>query len=856
MTDFAQLAIGIDTKDVKNARNEMGKFVKAGANAETDMNRRSASIGRGFAKIAAGVGIAVAAVGSLGVAVRGIAEFEKAMSKVEAISGATGRQLDDLRKKALELGSTTEFSAGQAADALGFLSMAGFDASESLAAIPSVLDLATASGLDLASSADIASNVLSGFGMSANEAGRAADVLAEAASSSNANVGQLGSAMSTVAPISAALGISLEETAAAIGTMSDAGIQGERAGTALRGVLSSLAGPTDAAAGALATYGLAVEDVNPETKTLTEIMKTLAERGLTTADAMTIFGREAASGALVMAGAAQSMGELTGKFQIAEGAASAMAATMRDNLGGDISGLRPSIEGLILSMGDAGLTAIIRGAVKALTAMVRGMTSAVTWLGEMQGYVIAVGAVIVASYVPSIVAAAYATWGLVAANAAYIAGLITLRRVLISTGIGAIVVAVGYLINQFIKLAEGVGGVGNALTALGELSALTFQGVRTVVGSFGEYWRSFASSIKAIWFSAMLVVQNEWIEFLNTLAIALKYLPGMRKAFNAVAGAAFEAASKASAIEVKIQNAQKAAASFKENAGTMLSTAFDPALKKAGQLLAIVNSVGSMSVSGGPDDGFRGGQDPNRPIITIPEITIPGFVMPEFGGGGGAGGGGPSAEDRLSALDALLNGTTEQTPTEKVEAWYAEVSKALADANLLERGMLQEHADYKLKIEQSYQDQLSAIQANERMNRLNEIGNFFGAMGQLTEAGGKKLAKIAAVASGAQTMIAAYEAAMKAAAEAKTIPGRLAAYALFVAKGAQTVQAINKAGSSGTAAAAAPASASAPSIDSPQAPTQTHEFLISGSGVNGLSELVSQLNEAARQGHIVRVAQV
>ena len=109
MTDFAQLAIGIDTKDVKNARNEMGKFVKAGADAETDMNRRSASIGRGFAKIAAGVGIAVAAVGSLGVAVRGIAEFEKAMSKVEAISGATGRQLDDLRKKALELCDTSNF---------------------------------------------------------------------------------------------------------------------------------------------------------------------------------------------------------------------------------------------------------------------------------------------------------------------------------------------------------------------------------------------------------------------------------------------------------------------------------------------------------------------------------------------------------------------------------------------------------------------------------------------------------------------------------------------------------------------------------------------------------------------------
>lgn len=326
------------------------------------------------AKAAGALTVAFGAAFAGGAAINTISTFETSISRVGAVSRATASELEAMRDISKQLGSTTEFSASQAADGLNFLAMAGFNASEAMAALPQVLDLATASGLGLAESADIASNVISGFGLAAQDAARVSDVLAAASSRANTDVSQLGHAMSTVAPISASLGISVEETAAAIGVLSDAGIQGARAGTAMRGVLASLAGPTDQAQAALKKYGLSLEDVNPETNSLASIMGRLQDAGLSTADAMTIFGREAASGALALVDANKRVGELTGELDAAKGAASDMADTMRDNLGGDIKGLRSAVEGLILSLGEAGLTSAIRGVVQAVTALVRGFT--------------------------------------------------------------------------------------------------------------------------------------------------------------------------------------------------------------------------------------------------------------------------------------------------------------------------------------------------------------------------------------------------------------------------------------------------------------------------------------------------
>lgn len=401
MVEFAELVISAKTEQLKRAKGDLNEttvaagrtdravdktgkaFVKTGAQSKAATGAMAAGMKKAHIAVAA---LAAAALG-LGTAIKVIAEFETSISKLGAISGATTTQLAQMRDVAKQLGSATEFSAGQAADGLTFLAQAGFTAQESIAAIPAVLDLATASGLGLAAAADTASNIMSGFGIAAGDAARVSDVLAAAAASSNTNVAQLGGAMSTVAPIAAALGIELEDTAAAIGIMSDAGIQGERAGTALRGVLAALAGPTSAATDVLKEMGLTIKDVDPATNDLADVLGKLQGAGLSTADAMTIFGREAASGALVLVKGADQVGTFTGKLQGADGAASDMAATMRDNLGGDIATLQSSLSGLILALGEAGLTAVLRGVIQLATGVARAFTSAVDAFNSLQGAV-------------------------------------------------------------------------------------------------------------------------------------------------------------------------------------------------------------------------------------------------------------------------------------------------------------------------------------------------------------------------------------------------------------------------------------------------------------------------------------
>jgi TP901 family phage tail tape measure protein len=383
MADFANLVLGVDTSGLKRGERDLKQFGAQGERTERKVEKFGGTAKRSFNAVALAATAALGAIVSLGSAVRIIADFETSMSRLGAVSRATAGELEALRDIAKDLGSTTEFSASQAADGLNFLAMAGFNATEAMAAIPSVLDLATASGLGLAEAADTASNIMSGFGIEAANAAEVADVLAAASTRANTTVGQLGAAMSTVAPIASALDISLEDTAAAIGVLSDAGIQGERAGTGLRGVLASLAGPTTQAEAVLRGLGLTIADVDPATNDLSVVMARLGAAGLSTADAMTLFGREAASGALVLIDGAQRVGDFGDELEQANGAAQTMAATMRDNLGGDLKGAASAAQGLAIALGDAGLTSIIRAVVQAVTGLVRTLTNAVDAFGRL-----------------------------------------------------------------------------------------------------------------------------------------------------------------------------------------------------------------------------------------------------------------------------------------------------------------------------------------------------------------------------------------------------------------------------------------------------------------------------------------
>lgn len=278
-------------------------------------------------------------------------KFESAMSKVQAISGATGDELEALTDQAMDLGATTAFSASEAAAGMENLASAGFTVTEIMDAMPGLLDLAASSGAELGTAAEIAASAVRGFCLEASETAHVADVFAEAAARTNAQTEDMGEAMKYIAPVANAMGISLEETAAAIGILSDAGIKGSQAGTSLRGALSRLAKPTKDAADAMEAYGMSFYDAQGNMLSLSGIVDQLEQgmAGLTQEQRnqalITIFGQEALSGILTLMGRGSSNLEtLATEFENVSGSAQEMAEIMMDNTAGAIEELGGALE--------------------------------------------------------------------------------------------------------------------------------------------------------------------------------------------------------------------------------------------------------------------------------------------------------------------------------------------------------------------------------------------------------------------------------------------------------------------------------------------------------------------------------
>ena len=311
-----------------------------------------------------------------GLMVKTAADFDDSMRKVAAVTGATGDQFDRLRQQAIDLGASTAWSASESAAAMQYLGMAGLSTNEILEATPQMLSLASAGAMDLGTAADIATNVLSGFNLQVSDLAHVSDVLAQAAASSNTSVEQLGHAMAYVGPVASSAGLSIEETTAAIQVMSNSGIQGTMAGTALRGALTSLLSPTKQATDILATYGLTAEDVNPEVHSLAEILDTLSSAGLSTADAMSLFGDRAGPGmiALLRTGG-DGIRDYAQTLEYCDGAAQRMAETMEGGVGGSLRELEGAIETLSITFGDL--------IADALMPVIEGATSLANWLSSL-----------------------------------------------------------------------------------------------------------------------------------------------------------------------------------------------------------------------------------------------------------------------------------------------------------------------------------------------------------------------------------------------------------------------------------------------------------------------------------------
>lgn len=308
--------------------------------AEKGLKTLGSIAGKGAKTAVAAIGGVATAIGGIAVAAGNVGmNFEAQMSRVQAISGATAEELERLKDQAVELGAETAFSATETAEGMENLASAGFDVQEIMDAMPGMLDLAASSGEDLAASADIAASTLRGFGLEASDAGHVADVLAKNAADTNAAVADTGEAMKYIAPLAHAAGISLEETAAAIGIMADNGIKGSQAGTTLRGALSRLTKPTDDMKEAMDELGISFYDSEGRMKSLSEQIDMVksATEGMTDEQRnnylVTLYGQEALSGMLALMNTQDGkLDEMTESYRNCDGAAEEMATTMQDNL--------------------------------------------------------------------------------------------------------------------------------------------------------------------------------------------------------------------------------------------------------------------------------------------------------------------------------------------------------------------------------------------------------------------------------------------------------------------------------------------------------------------------------------------
>lgn len=491
-----------------------------------------------------------ATVTALGtVSVKTAADFESSMSKVAAVSGATGSDLEALSKKAREMGSKTKFSASEAAEAMNYMAMAGWKTEDMLSGIEGVMNLAAASGEDLATTSDIVTDALTAFGLSAQDSGHFADVLAAASSNANTNVSMMGETFKYAAPIAGALGFSVEDTAEAIGLMANAGIKGSQAGTSLRTIMTNLSGDVKICGQNIGEVTIATTNADGSMRDLSDILADcrVAFAGLSESEqaaaAEALVGKNAMSGFLALMNASEGdISKLSGAIDNCNGAAQNMADIMNDNLEGQLTILKSQLQELAISFGEILLPAVkkivgwIQGFINVLNSLPDGVKETIVTIALIAAalgpVLIIVGKVISAigtimTIIPKLAGVINAAKGVIAAFNAVCAAN---PYVLIIAAIVALVAAFIYLWNNceefrqfWIDLWEGIKEIAIAVwEALKEFFKAAWEFIKTTAETV---WNALASFFTSLWEgikNTFTTVVNAISTFLTTMWNTIK----------------------------------------------------------------------------------------------------------------------------------------------------------------------------------------------------------------------------------------------------------------------------------------------------------------------------------------------
>lgn len=491
-----------------------------------------------------------ATVTALGTAsVKTAADFEAAMSKVAAVSGATGSDLEALTKKAREMGSKTKFSASEAAEAMNYMAMAGWKTEDMISGIEGVMNLAAASGEDLATTSDIVTDALTAFGVSAQDSGHFADVLAAASSNANTNVSMMGETFKYCAPIAGALGFSVEDTAEAIGLMANAGIKSTQAGTSLRTIMTNLSGEVKICGENIGEVTVATTNADGSMRDLSDILADCrtAFSGLSESEkaaaAESLVGKNAMSGFLALMNAGEGdIAKLSGAIDNCNGAAQSMADTMNNNLEGQLTILKSQLQELAISFGEILLPAVkkivgwVQGFIDVLNSMPDGVKETIVTVALIAAalgpVLIIIGKIITAvgtimTIVPKVVGVIKAVkTAFLALNATMLANPI----VLIIAAIAALVAAFIYLWNNcdefrqfWIDLWESIKEIAVAVwEALKEFFVAAWEFIKTTAETV---WNALASFFTGLWEgikNTFTTVVNAISNFLSTMWNTIK----------------------------------------------------------------------------------------------------------------------------------------------------------------------------------------------------------------------------------------------------------------------------------------------------------------------------------------------
>lgn len=368
-------------RDYFNTQAQIERFKNAMSGAADEAKQTTASFGAmdlltanaAWDSIKAG---ATAAAEAIGACIQTTMEFDSSMADVAATMGVTVDSLGGLREFAQDMGATTAFTANEAAQALNYMALAGYDADEAMGALPNVLNLAAAGSVDLAAASDMVTDAQSALGLTMEETERLVDQIAKTSTKTNTSVAQLGEAILTVGGTAQFMAGGTRELNQVLGLLADNSIKGAEGGTKLRNIILSLTSPTEAAASTLDDLGVSVFDAEGNLRQFSQIFPELeaAMAGLTdeaklNAIASIFNTRDIAAAQALLGTATERWKELDGAIANAAGSAQSMAETKLDNLAGDITLLQSAADGAKLAIGDA-LTPALRETAQAATNVV------------------------------------------------------------------------------------------------------------------------------------------------------------------------------------------------------------------------------------------------------------------------------------------------------------------------------------------------------------------------------------------------------------------------------------------------------------------------------------------------------